>query len=90
MILRYDVRSKPRLLGYRNEDEVVFTPWIITYGAGYRETKEKAREVNKTISNSRTWSNTSPTKIPTLWVVTRRAPNYYIKPGFEHIPYNRK
>ena len=67
----------PRLLGYRNKDEnpAVFTPWIITYGAGYRETKEKAREVNETISNSRTWSNTSPAKIPTLQVVTRRAPN---------------
>ena len=66
-----------RLLGYRNKDEnpAVFTPWIITYGAGYRETKEKAREVNETISNSRTWSNTSPAKIPTLQVVTRRAPN---------------
>ena len=72
-----DVRSMPRLLGYRNKDEnpAVFTPWIITYGAGYRETKEKAREVNETISNSRTWSNTSPAKIPTLQVVTRRAPN---------------
>ena len=71
-----DVRSKPRLLGYRNKDEnlAVSTPWIITYGAGYRETKEKATEVNETISNSRTWSNTSPAKILTLQVVARRAP----------------
>ena len=72
-----DVRSKPRLLDYKSKDEnpAVFTPWIITFGAGYRETKEKVREVNETISNTRTWSNTSPTKIPTLQVVTRKAPN---------------
>ena len=35
-------------------------------GAGYREIKEKSREVNELISNSRTWSNTPPAKMPTL------------------------
>ena len=82
-----DVRSKPRLLDYRskNENPAVFTPWIITFGAGYRETKEKATEVNDTISNSCTWSNTSPAKIPTLQVVTRRTTCHLgVTPGFPY------
>ena len=72
-----DVKSRPRTLGYKNKDEEsgFFTPWIMTYGSGYEETKEKAAEVNNIISNSRTWSTTDPQNIPKLQVVTRRAPN---------------
>lgn len=72
-----EVRSRPRSLGYRttNQDPTVFTPWIITYGAGYNETKEKAKEVNDIITESRTWSNEAPSKIPKFQVVTRRAPS---------------
>ena len=72
-----DVKSRPRTLGYKNKDEEsgFFTPWIMTYGSGYEETKEKAAEVNNIISNSRTWSTTDPQNVPKLQVVTRRAPN---------------
>lgn len=72
-----EVRSRPRSLGYRttNRDPTVFTPWIITYGAGYTETKEKVTEVNDIISNSRTWINEAPPQIPKFQVVTRRAPS---------------
>ena len=64
-------------MGYKDcsESSTVFTPWIVTYGAGYSETKEKAKEVNEIISNARTWSNTPASRVPTLQVVTRRAPN---------------
>ena len=72
-----DVRAKPRSIGYKskNQQPNVFTPWIITYGAGYEETKKKAKESNIIVSSSRTYSNKSPSKIPKFQVVTRRAPN---------------
>ena len=47
----------------------------MTYGADHEEIKEKAREMNDLVNNSRTWINTSPSKIPKFQVVTRRAPN---------------
>ena len=47
----------------------------MTFGAGYVETKEKAKEVNEIVSSSRTWNRTSPTKVPKFQVVTRRAPS---------------
>ena len=72
-----EVRLKPRSLDYRNieQDPTVFTPWIMTYGAGHKETKDKAREINDLICNSRTWIDTPSSKIPQFQVVTRRAPS---------------
>ena len=72
-----EVRLKPRSLDYRNieQDPTVFTPWIMTYGAGHKETKNKAREINDLICNSRTWIDTPSSKIPQFQVVTRRAPS---------------
>ena len=72
-----DVRSIPRTLQYKAKDQgpPSFTPWIVTFGAGYEETKEKAKEASNIISNSRTWSSENPERIPKLQVVTRRAPN---------------
>ena len=60
-----EVRLKPRSLDYRNGEQksTVFTPWIMTYGADHEETKEKAREMNDLVNNSRTWINTSPSKM---------------------------
>ena len=71
-----EVRLKPISLDYRNGEQkpTVFTPWIMTYGAGHEETKEKAREMKDLVCNSRTWMNTSPSKIPKFQVVTRRVP----------------
>ena len=42
-----EVRLKPKSLDYRNieQDPTVFTPWIMTYGAGHKETKDKARKL---------------------------------------------
>ena len=72
-----EVRLKPRSLDYRNieQDPTVFTPWIMAYGAGHKETKDKAREINDLICNSRTWIDTPSSKIPQFQVVTRRAPS---------------
>ena len=72
-----EVRLKPRSLNYRNieQDTTVFTPWIMTYGAGHKETKDKAREINDLICNSRTWIDTPSSKIPQFQVVTRRTPS---------------
>ena len=72
-----EVKTRPRCLGYNDKDASakVFTPWIVTYGAGYSEAKEKLPEINQLVSNSRTWSGSSPSKIPKFQLVTRRAPN---------------
>ena len=72
-----EVRIKPRILGYKDKDQnpKTFTPWIVTYGSGYEETKDKIQEVNEVISNSRTWINEDTAKVPTFQVVSRRAPN---------------
>jgi len=72
-----DVKSRPRTLQYKEKDQgpPSFTPWIVTFGAGYEETKEKAKEASNIISNSRTWSSENPERIPKLQVVTRRGPN---------------
>ena len=72
-----DVRSKPRVLGYKDHDQDTksFTPWIMTFGSGHEETKKKVQEVNEVIANSRTWNGEEPQHIPRFQVVTRRAPN---------------
>ncbi len=72
-----EVRSKPRVLGYKEKDQTTesFTPWIVTYGSGHKEVKKKASEMNEVITNSRTWNREDPQNIPGLQVVTRRAPN---------------
>ena len=71
------VKARPRTLEYKEKDQNApsFTPWIVTYGAGYEETKEKAKETNDIISNSRTWNSEPSERVPNLQVVTRRAPN---------------
>ena len=72
-----DVKSRPRVLEYREKDQdsPSFTPWIMTFGSGHEETKEKAKETNDIISNSRTWCTEGSERVPKLQVVTRRAPN---------------
>lgn len=51
------------------------TPWILTYGQGYDEAKEKVPELNRILENSDTWKNEEEKEIPRIKVVTRRAPN---------------
>ena len=72
-----EVRSQPRVLGYKESGGNCksFTPWIVTYGSGHEETKQKVREVNEVISNSRTWNGEEPQHVPKFQVVNRRAPN---------------
>ena len=47
----------------------------MTYGAGYNETRNKLRELNETLSNSRTWNEEPQSNIPFFQMVTRRAAN---------------
>ena len=56
-----EVRSKPQVLGYKDHDQDTksSTPWIMTFESGHEDTKKKVQEVNKVISNSRTWNGTS-------------------------------
>lgn len=72
-----DVLKKPRVLGYKDIPGSAgkTTPWIITYGVGYAETKEKVQELNTILESANTWKNVEPALIPKLQVVTRRAPN---------------
>ena len=72
-----DVKRKPRVLGYRDKDQspMCSTAWIVTYGAGYEETRDKARELNRVLESSKTWKDQPPDKTPKLQVVTRRASN---------------
>ena len=49
------------------------TPWLMTYGPGYDETRKTAGEVNEMLKLSDTWRSSPIPKI--LQVVTRRAPN---------------
>ena len=50
------VKHKPRELGYRDQpdSEKRTTPWIITFGAGYEDSKKKADELNRIFENSNT------------------------------------
>ena len=72
-----EVKSRPRELGYRKVEQNIqaSVPWIMTYGSGYTETKEKVKELNQMLSGSRTWCDEDSEKIPHFQVVTRRAPN---------------
>ena len=72
-----EVQKKQRVLGYRKVagPEQTTTPWLVTYGSGYEETKEKARDLNRILENSKTWATSDPCDIPVFQVVTKRAPN---------------
>ena len=72
-----EVKQKSRELGYRDrpDAEKKTTPWIITFGAGYDESKKKADELNRILENSNTWKGLPSNEIPRLQIVTRRGPN---------------
>ena len=68
------VPNQPCSLEYSKNDEKQFiTPWVVTYGPGYDETKKVEKEVNELLSRSETWKNTSQRKL--VQVIPRRAPN---------------
>ena len=69
------VFSKPRSLVYNNTRPTknFITPWVVTYGPGFAETKKCAEEVNEMLSLSDTWKDRAVRRI--IQVVPRRAPN---------------
>ena len=66
---------KPCSLEYNHaRDEKDFiTPWVVTYGPGFEETRKVAKEVNELLSLSETWHDKDVGKV--IQVVARRAPN---------------
>ena len=70
------IPAKPRQLVQVHEStespKQFITPWVVTYGPAYDETKTAAVEVNDLLSRSDTWKNTS-TRV--IQVVPRRARN---------------
>ena len=70
-----NVSSQDRILTRPNttKQRDFVTPWIITYGPGYKEAKSAARELNELLQYSDTWRSSTVPKI--LQVVPRRAPN---------------
>ena len=64
------IPDQPRSLEYSKNDEKQFiTPWVVTYGPGYDETKKVEKEVNELLSLSDTWKSTSQRKlIQAFWV----------------------
>ena len=70
------LKSLPRFLGCHDKNaastkKTFVTPWIVTYGAGYEEAKEKCRSLNCTLSLSETWRDEG---LNVLQVVARKAP----------------
>ena len=70
-----DVAKKPRILDYvsRDNSKPFITPWVVTYGPGYDETKQKEKDINELLSLSGTWKETEGRKI--VQVVPRRGKN---------------
>ena len=71
-----DVLCKPRSLEYSSdleEKKKIVTPWVVTYGPGFNESKKVAKEVNELLSLSDTWRDGDTSNI--VQVVARRAPN---------------
>ena len=70
-----DIQSKPRSLIYnQDKDEKKFvTPWVVTYGPGFDETRKVAEDVNELLSLSDTWRDKDVGNV--FQVVARRAPN---------------
>ena len=71
------VKSTSRSLEYRisHIDNKNLTPWVMTHGAAYNETRNKLHGLNETLSNSRTWNEEPQNNIPLFRMVTRRAAN---------------
>ena len=70
-----DIQGKPRSLQYNHtKDEKKFvTPWVVTYGPGFDETRKVAENVNELLSLSDTWRDKDVGNV--VQVVARRAPN---------------
>ena len=67
------IPNQPRSLEYTKSDAKHFiTPWVVTYGPGYDETKKVEKEINELLGLSDTWKSKSQ-KI--IQVVPRRAAN---------------
>ena len=65
---------KPHSLEYVTRDDKDFiTPWVVTYGPGFDETKKVAKTVNEMLTMSETWRDKEVKNI--IQVVARRAPN---------------
>ena len=65
---------KPHSLEYVTRDNKDFiTPWVVTYGPGFDETKKVAKTVNEMLTMSETWRDKEVKNI--IQVVARRAPN---------------
>ena len=68
------IPNQPRSLEYAKSDAKHFiTPWVVTYGPGYDETKKVEKEINELLGLSDTWKSKSQKKI--IQVVPRRAAN---------------
>ena len=67
--------EKPRILEYaeKKPDGKFIVPWVVTYGPGYDETKQKEKDINELLSLSGTWKETEGRKI--VQVVPRRGKN---------------
>ena len=67
----------PRSLEYNeaNKEKHFITPWIVTYGPGFNESRTVAKEVNELLSLSETWCDDAGSVKNVVQVVSRRAPN---------------
>ena len=72
-----EARKKPRCLSYKSNKtaDKAMTPWILTFGQGHEESKAKLPELNRILENSKSWKDEDKENIPTVQLVTRRAPN---------------
>ena len=72
-------RQLPIVLEYNNSDSsknsMIMTPWSVTFGPGFHQTKIVAKNLNESIKLSDTWKKESPSQTPLLKVVSKRAPN---------------
>ena len=67
----------PRSLKYNEakKEKDFVTPWIVTYGPGFSESRTVAKEVNELLSLSDTWREDDGSVKNVVQVVSRRAPN---------------
>ena len=72
-----EILCTPRSLEYNqaNKEKDFITPWIVTYGPGFSESRSVAKEVNELLSLSDTWRDDNGSMKNVVKVVSRRAPN---------------